>query len=292
MSRVDRLFKEKATLILDEGYKEKESKIASVRPVWIDENQNTQTAYTTYLNQQFVEYDVDEVPIINLRKIAWKTAIKELLWIYKDKCNDVNRLKELYKVNYWDSWRNEEGNLGKAYGYQLAKKFKSPETGEEIDQVDRLISQLRVNPLNRRLIISLYDVDDLADMTLIPCAFMTLWTVTEDRLNMTLIQRSGDFLAAAGPGCINAFQYYVLMRMIAQVTGFKAGKMTHFIQNLHIYDKHTDIVKELLEADDSKKGPSLWINPEVKNFEDFTIDDFKLIDYNPDDKKYNIPIAI
>lgn len=290
MSRIDKIFIEKARNIIDEGYSEKDAK-AQVRPVWQDKGEG-KSAFTKYLTQQFVEYKQGEVPIINLRKIAWKTAIKEILWIYKDKCNDVNKLKEKYNVNYWDSWTNENGDLGTAYGYQTAKTFISPETGKYINQVDRLIEQLRTNPLNRRLIISLYDVDELSDMTLIPCAFLTMWTVRNDYLDMTLIQRSGDFLAAAGPGGINAFQYYVLLRMVAQVTGFKPGKFVHLVQNLHIYDRHIDLVEEILRDDSEKKAPQLWVNPEIKELKDFTIDDFKLIDYNPSDKKYQIPIAI
>lgn len=290
MSRVDKIFVDKARSILEEGYSERDLD-SQVRPVWSDKD-GLQSAFTKYLTQQVVEYKKGEVPIINLRKIAWKTAIKEILWIYKDKCNDVNKLKDKYNVHYWDSWMNEEGSLGTAYGYQTSKTFKSPETGQYINQVDRLISQLRSNPLNRRLIMSLYDVDDLADMTLIPCAFLTMWSVRGKYLDMTLIQRSGDFLAAAGPGGINAFQYYVLLRMIAQVTGYEAGNFVHFVQNLHIYDRHVEIVEEILKQDVELRGPELWINPEVKELEDFTIDDFKLIDYNPSDKKYDIPIAI
>lgn len=288
MSRIDEIFIEKSNEILNEGYSERDAKNNSVRPVWNDE----ESAYTIYLPQQFVTYKEGEVPITNLRKIAWKTAIKELLWIYKDRCNNVNNLREKYNVKYWDSWANEEGSLGTAYGYQTSKTFKSPETGKWVNQVTRLIEQLRDNPLNRRLIITLYDVDDLAEMTLIPCAFMTMWTVVGDKLNMTLIQRSGDFLAAAGPGGINSFQYYVLMRMIAQVTGYKPGEMVHFVQNLHIYDKHIPLVKEVAEKDATKKGPELWINPDIKEFDDFTIDDFRLLDYNPDTQLYDIPIAL
>ena len=290
MSRVDKLFIEKAKEILEEGYSERDLN-SQVRPVW-DDGDSSQSAYTRYTTQQVMEYKVGEVPIINLRKIAWKTAIKEILWIYKDKCNNVKNLKEKYNVHYWDSWTNEEGSLGTAYGYQTSKTFKSPETGDYINQVDRLIEQLRTNPLNRRLIISLYDVDDLADMTLIPCAFLTMWSVRGEYLDMTLVQRSGDFLAAAGPGGINTFQYYVLLRMIAQVTGFKPGKFVHLVQNLHIYDRHIDMVKEIIEEDSDKEGPNLWVNPEIKELKDFTIDDFKLENYNPQDKKYNIPIAI
>lgn len=290
MSRVDKLYIDKAKRILEEGYSEKDVS-TQVRPVWSDED-GTRSAYTKYLTQEIAEYKVGEVPITNLRKIAWKTAIKEILWIYKDKCNNVNNLKNKYNVNYWDSWMNEEGSLGTAYGYQTSKTFKSPETGNYINQVDRLIEQLRTNPLNRRLIIDLYDVDDLADMTLIPCAFLTMWTVRGDYLDMTLVQRSGDFLAAAGPGGINSFQYYALLRMVCQVTGYKAGKFMHLVQNLHIYDRHKAIVEEIIEEDSDVDGPELWVNPEVKELRDFTIDDFKLMNYNPSTKKYNIPIAL
>lgn len=290
MSRVDKIYIDKAKRILEEGYSEKDVS-SQVRPVWSDED-GAKSAYTKYLTQEIAEYGVGEVPITNLRKIAWKTAIKEILWIYKDKCNDVNNLKNKYKVNYWDSWMNEEGSLGTAYGYQTSKTFKSPETGGYINQVDRLIEQLRTNPLNRRLIIDLYDVDDLADMTLIPCAFLTMWTVRGDYLDMTLVQRSGDFLAAAGPGGINSFQYYALLRMVCQVTGYKAGKFMHLVQNLHIYDRHKGIVEEIIEEDSDAEGPDLWVNPEVKELRDFTIDDFKLLNYRPSTKKYDIPIAL
>lgn len=290
MSRVDRLYIDKAKRILEEGYSEKDAN-TQVRPVWADEN-GSKSAYTKYLTQEIAEYGVGEVPITNLRKIAWKTAIKEILWIYKDKCNNVSNLKSKYNVNYWDSWMNEEGSLGTAYGYQTSKTFKSPETGGYINQVDRLIEQLRTNPLNRRLIIDLYDVDDLAEMTLIPCAFLTMWTVRGDYLDMTLIQRSGDFLAAAGPGGINSFQYYALLRMVCQVTGYKAGKFLHLVQNLHIYDRHKDIVEEIIKEDSDIEGPDLWVNPEVKELRDFTIDDFKLLNYRPSAKKYDIPIAL
>lgn len=291
MSRIDKIYKEKALEIIENGINEKEVS-TPVRPVWVDENGNEKPAYTQYITQQFIEYKVGEVPLINLRKIAWKSAIKEIFWIYQDKSNDVNLLNEKYNIKYWDSWKNSEGNLGTAYGYQINKEFISPETKLTTNQIDRLIEQLKNNPLNRRLIISLYDVNDLHDMTLIPCAFMTLWSVRGKYLDMTLIQRSGDFLAAAGPGGINAFQYYVLMRMIAQVTGHLPGKFIHFVQNLHLYDRHLDIVNEICGEDDSKDGVKLWINPEIKNFYDFKIDDFKLENYYPSEKKYKIDIAI
>lgn len=274
--------------IIENGYDE-EDRHDDVRPTWED----GEKAFTKYLPQQIVTYEKGVVPIISLRKIAWKSAIKEILWIYSDRSNDVNLLNEKYKVKYWDSWKNEEGNLGTAYGYQINKEFISPETKKPTNQIDRLIEQIKENPLNRRLIMTLYDVDDISRMTLIPCAFLTMWTVTGDYLNMTLIQRSGDFLAAAAPGGINAFQYYVLLRMVAQVTGYKPGQFVHFIQNAHIYKRHIPIVEDIIKNSyDDSLLPKLELNPEIKKFTDFTIDDFELVDYKPNNKKYNIDIAI
>lgn len=289
MTLVDRLFVEKAQDIIQNGFNETDVEGATVRPHWADGT----PAYTIYLPQQVITYPAGETPLTNYRKIAWKTAIRELLWIYKDKSNDVDYLREHYNVKYWEEWKNEEGTLGTAYGYQTKKQFTSPETGLSTDQVDRLIRELKENPLNRRIFTNLIDMDEMSAMTLVPCAFMTMWTVTENKLNLTLVQRSGDFLAAAGPGCINAFQYYALLRMIAQVTGYEAGQFVHFVQNLHIYDRHIPILEEVLKADvEDKEMPTLWINPEVTDFYDFKIEDFKVIGYKPDKTKYDIPIAI
>lgn len=289
MSRVDELYIESAKNILENGYKENEAENSLVRAKW----DGKEAAYAIYLPQQVTSYKAGEVPIINLRKIPWKSGIKEILWIYQDRSNDVSLLKEKYNVHYWDEWQNEEGNLGKSYGYQIAKSIKSPETGEMTTQIKRVIEELRNNPLNRRIFMSMMDMDDLADMTLIPCAFMTMWTVAGKKLNLTLIQRSGDFLAAAGPGSVNAFQYYALLRMVAQVTGYEAGDFMHFVQNLHIYDRHIDTVKSISQIELKEDSlPKLILNPDIKEFADFTIEDFTLEDYNPDDKKYNIDIAI
>ena len=184
-------------------------------------------------------------------------------------------------------------NFGTAYGYQIAKEFISPETGEPIDQMRRVIELLRNDPLNRRILTTLIDFGDLSEMTLVPCAFQTLWTVAGNRLHMTLIQRSGDFLAAAGPGSINAFQYYALLRMVAQVTGYEPGQFVHFVQNLHIYERHIPQIEEIIRVDVSdKKAPRLELNPDIRTFEDFTIDDFTLSDYEPAEGKYDIPIAL
>lgn len=289
MSRVDELYIESAKNILENGYKENEAENSLVRAKW----DGKEAAYAIYLPQQITTYKAGEVPIINLRKIPWKSGIKEILWIYQDASNDVNLLKEKYNVHYWDEWQNKEGNLGKSYGYQIAKSIKSPETGKMTTQIKRVIDELRNNPLNRRIFMSMMDMEDLADMTLIPCAFMTMWTVAGKKLNLTLIQRSGDFLAAAGPGSVNAFQYYALLRMVAQVTGYEAGEFMHFVQNLHIYDRHIETVKSISQIELKEESqPKLLLNPGIKEFEDFTIEDFTLEDYHPDDKKYNIDIAV
>lgn len=285
--RVDDLYKEYAKKIINSGYDE-ENKNLDVRAKW----DNGKKAYAIYLPQLIFEYDENEVPITSLRKIARKTAIKELLRIYKDKSNDVNYLEENYGVKYWNKWKKEDGTLGKAYGYQVGKNFISPENKKNTNQIERLIHNLKNDPLNRRHIIDLYDVDDAHEMSLIPCAFLTMWTVTEDKLNMTLIQRSGDFLAAASPGGINEFQYYVLLRMICAVCNLKPGKFVHFVQNAHIYKKHIPIIKEIIEKDvKNTSNPKLILNPKIKNFNDFTIKDFSLENYNPNIEKYNIEIA-
>lgn len=289
MTRVDHLYIEKAKEILQYGYREDQVQNNRVRAVWDQGEQ----AYAIYLSQQGITYYPGEVPLTTLRRIAWKSAIREILWIYGDKSNDVACLKEKHNVHYWDAWANKEGTLGTAYGYQIAKPITSPETGQITDQMDRVLSLLKDNPLNRRIMTTMIDMDEMAQMTLVPCAFMTLWTVTQNQLNLTLIQRSGDFLAAASPGGINAFQYYALMRMVAQVTGYEPGQVFHFVQNLHIYDRHVDTIEQIITVTPpQEKGPRLNLNPEITNFYDFTIDDFELVEYHPDPTKYTIPIAL
>ena len=286
---MDQMYQDIANRLMEEGFWDKDLYQGKVRPVWED----GQPAYSKYLAQEFFSYSKGLVPLNHFRKTAWKTAIREILWIYQDRSNDVNLLKKKHKVHYWDAWQNEEGNLGTAYGYQIDKEFLSPETGQKTNQIQRLIDNLKNDPANRRHFMTLLDMDDLHSMTLIPCAFMTLWTVTDDYLNMTLIQRSGDFLAAASPGGINAFQYYALMAMVSQVTGYKPGKFLHFIQNIHIYDRHIPLLQEVLQAKvEEKKQPKLLVNPKVQDFQDFTIKDFKLVDYDPDRRMYQIPIAL
>lgn len=288
MTRVDELYISALEDIKINGYNEKDVKEGIVRPRWSD---NT-PAYTQYLPQYFTKYNRGETPITNLRSIAWKAGIKEILWIYQDKSPDVKLLKEKYGVNYWDEWADEEGSLGTAYGYQIAKEFVSPETGQFTNQIDRLLENIKNQPLNRRHMMNMIHMEDMKDMGLIPCAFMTLWTVVEDRLNLTLIQRSGDFIAAASPGGINAIQYYALLLMVSRHTGYKPGEFVHFVQNLHIYDRHIDIAEEIVTKKVDYPTPSLKLKEGPSNFYDISLDDFYMENYKPDTTKYNIPIAI
>lgn len=288
MTRVDEKYIEMVKNLKAYGYNEKNALNASVRPVWDD----GVSAYTVYLPQQVTTYPRGETPITNLRKIAWQAGIKEILWIYQDKSPDVGLLKEKYGVNYWDQWADETGSLGRAYGYQIAKDFISPETGRPTNQIDRLLDNLINQPLNRRHMMNMIHMEDMEKMGLVPCAFLTMWTVCEDRLNLTLIQRSGDFMAAASPGGINALQYYALLLMVCRHTGYKPGDFVHFVQNLHIYDRHMEVAERVIAKEGSYKTPHLRLKEGPKSFYDIRIEDFYMEDYEPDDESYRIPIAL
>lgn len=288
MTRVDDMYIDIVEKIKTNGFNEKDGQNNNVRPVWED----GEPAYTIYLPQVLLSYRPGESPITNLRKIAWKSAIKEILWIYQDKTNDVDYLRDHYGVKYWDSWKNDQGNLGKAYGYQIAKKFTSPETGKATDQMDRLLENLSNDPLNRRHMMNMIDIEEMNDMTLVPCAFMTMWTPVENKLNLSLVQRSGDLMAAASPGGINAIQYYALLLMVCRHTGYEPGEFVHFIQNLHIYDRHMDIADQVISKNRDYPTPHLRLREGPNNFYEIGIDDFYMEDYEPEETKYNIPIAI
>lgn len=231
------------------------------------------TGIATYkIPHQIMQFDLEEeFPILTTKFVAFKTAVKELLWIYKDQSNDVKKLQE-QNVRIWDEWMLEDGTIGKAYGYQV----------EKYNQIDKLIETLKTNPQDRRMMILLWNIEDLPEMSLQPCCFLTLWDVTDGRLNCMLVQRSGDI----GLGVpFNTTQYAVLVHMIAQATGLKPGLFTHVINNAHIYENHVEALKLQLERkDETFEAPKFWINPEVKNFYDFTSDDFKLIDYKHNGK--------
>lgn len=244
----------------------------NVRPKWADGT----PAHTKYLSGSLDVYRISEgeFPLTTLRPVAWKTALKELLWIYQDKSNNIDFLFKKYGVKYWEAWKQEDGTLGKGYGYQIAQQLDYPEG--KFNQVERVIYLLKNDPMNRRIMTNMISFPDMKDMTLVPCAFMTMWTVREDFLDMTLIQRSNDLVAA---NSINAVQYAMLLMMVAATTGYKAGHFTHFVQNIHIYDRHMEIAREMLERP-SSNNPLLEFKPE-SDFSLYTPESFTISNYNP-----------
>ena len=276
MSLADDLFINLCKDIIDNGYSTEGEK---VRPKWEDGTY----AYTIKRFGVVNRYDLSkEFPAITLRKTYVKSAIDELLWIWQKKSNNVHDLKS----HIWDSWADENGSIGKAYGYQLGVKHKYKEG--MMDQVDRLIYDLKNNPYSRRMLTNIYVHQDLSEMNLYPCAYSMTFNVTGDRLNAILNQRSQDVLAANN---WNVVQYAVLVHMLAQVTGFKPGELVHVIADAHIYDRHIPIVKELITRP-THPAPKFYMNPDVKDFYDFTLDDFRIEDYETGPQIKNIPIAI
>lgn len=226
------------------------------------------TGVATYkLPHQMMQFDLEhEFPILTTKRVAFKTAVQEMLWIWQQQSNDVTWLNER-NIRIWDEWADDNNSIGKAYGYQIAK----------YEQVDKLIATLRDNPQDRRMLVSLWNIEDLPEMMLQPCAFLTMWDVTDGRLNCMLVQRSGDMPLGVP---FNQAQYAVLVHMIAQVTNLRPGLFTHVINNAHVYENQVEGMKlQLSRAKDEHPAPKLWLNPEIDNFYDFTIDDIKLIDY-------------
>ena len=276
MSRADDIFISMCRSIIENGYSTEGEK---VRPKWEDGT----SAYTIKQFGVVNRYDLSkEFPAITLRKTYVKSAIDELLWIWQKKSNNIHDLKS----HIWDSWADEDGSIGKAYGYQMGVKHQYKEG--MMDQVDRLIYDLKHNPYSRRMITNMYVHQDLHEMNLYPCAYSMTFNVTGDRLNAILNQRSQDVLAANN---WNVVQYAVLVHMIAQVTGFKPGELVHVIADAHIYDRHIPIVKELIERE-TYPAPKFKMNPDVNDFYEFTVDDFTIEDYKTGPQVKNIPIAI
>ena len=276
MSLADDLFINMCKDIIDNGYSTEGEK---VRPKWEDGTY----AYTIKRFGVVNRYDLsNEFPAITLRKTYVKSAIDELLWIWQKKSNNVHDLKS----HIWDSWADENGSIGKAYGYQLGVKHKYKEG--MMDQVDRLIYDLKNNPYSRRMLTNIYVHQDMSEMNLYPCAYSMTFNVTGDRLNAILNQRSQDVLAANN---WNVVQYAVLVHMLAQVTGFKPGELVHVIADCHIYDRHVPVIKELISRT-PYPAPTVKLNPNVKNFYDFTTDDLIVENYQTWPQIKNIPIAI
>jgi thymidylate synthase len=230
---------------------------------------NNRTGIPTYkIPHQVMQFDLSqEFPILTTKFVAFKTAVKEILWIWQLQSNDVRELQKM-GCHVWDEWMRPDGTIGKAYGYQI-RKYK---------QVDHLLETLRTNPQDRRMIVSLWNIEDLPDMSLQPCAYQTLWDVTDGRLNCMLIQRSGDM----GLGVpFNMTQYAVLVHLIARASGLQPGLFTHVINNAHVYENHIDIMKiQLARRAQALPAPQLCINPEVKDFYGFKPDDITLSGYH------------
>ena len=276
MSRADRIFIENMTDIMENGFWDTE---LDVRPRWEDGT----PAHTVKKFGIVNRYDLREaLPILTIRRTAFKSCIDELLWIWQKKSNNIHDLHS----HIWDSWADENGSIGKAYGYQLAQKAKYKEG--EFDQVDRVLYDLKNNPSSRRIMTNIYNFADLHEMNLYPCAYSMTFNVSGDTLNGILNQRSNDMLTANN---WNVLQYAVLLIMFAQVSGLKVGELVHVIADAHIYDRHIPIVKEILEKP-QHPAPKLIVDPDIKNFYDFTVDSFKLENYEFEKLDTKIPVAI
>ncbi|MCR5000264.1 MAG: thymidylate synthase [Lachnospiraceae bacterium] len=281
MSYADKVFIDMCKDILENGCSTEGEK---VRPKWEDGT----SAYTIKKFGVVNRYDLrKEFPIITLRKTALKSATDELLWIWQKKSNRVSELSS----HIWDAWADENGTIGKAYGYQLGVKHKYKEG--MMDQVDRVIYDLKNNPFSRRIMTNIYVHQDLSEMMLYPCAYSMTFNVTqrkgEDKLTLNAIlnQRSQDVLTANN---WNVVQYAVLVHMLAQVCDMYVGEFVHVIADAHIYDRHVELVKELISRP-TYEAPSFWLNPEVKDFYDFTKDDVRVDGYKFGEQ-ITIPVAV
>ena len=276
MSRADRLYIETCRRILAEGVSDEG---LSVRPRW----QDGTPAHTKRLFGVVNRYDLrEEFPIMTLRRTYFRSCVDELLWIWQKKSNNVHDLKS----RIWDSWADETGSIGKAYGYQLGKKYRFPE-GEN-DQVDHVLYALRHDPASRRILTNLYNFEELSEMALAPCAYSMTFQVSGSTLNAILNQRSQDMLTANN---WNVVQYAVLVHMLAQVSGLVAGELVHVIADCHIYDRHIPMVERLLERE-PLPAPEFYVNPKIDDFYAFTPEDFSLKNYRYHDFSEKIPVAI
>lgn len=289
MTNADFLLKCDIQNILRNGYKDE-----NPRPHYPDGT----PAHTYSVNHVMRKYHLDkgEFPICTLRPIAWKSAIKEILWIYQDASNSLEILKNKYNVNYWDEWESKDipGSIGVRYG----------ETVRRYNLLNNLIDDIKTNPYGRRHIMCLWQEDDFkASDGLIPCCYETIWNVRGEYLDMLMNQRSGDMLTASGAGGVNEVQYAALLMMVAKATGYKPGTFTHVVVNEQIYDRHIDAANELLKRGEKMKSDKpyynyhfdkveMHFNPKSDNFYDFTINDFELVGYEPVKPQLKLELGI
>ena len=282
MSRADDIFISMCSDIIEHGTTTEGQR---VRPHWEDGT----PAYTIKRFGVCNRYDLrEEFPALTLRRTALKSAMDEVLWIYQRKSNNIHDLNS----HIWDEWADETGSIGKAYGYQVGVKSHYPDG--DFDQMDRVLKDLRENPYSRRIMTNLYTFADLSEMNLYPCAYNAIYNVTQEpgegrpTLNMVLVQRSQDVLAANN---WNVCQYAILLMMVAQVSDMNAGELVHMIADAHIYDRHVDVVRELISRP-THPAPRVRLNPEVRDFYDFTTDDLIVEGYEHGPQVTNIPIAV
>lgn len=275
--------------ILNNGFKDE-----NPRPKYKDGT----PAHTLSVNHVVRSYDLQkEFPICTLRPIAWKSAIKEILWIYQDQSNSLDLLRNKYAIHYWDEWESKDipGTIGVRYG----------ETVRRHNLMDRLLKDIAGDPYGRRHIMSLWQEDDFASSDgLLPCAFLTDWNVRGEYLDMLLFQRSGDMLTASGAGGINEVQYAALLIMVAYATGYKPGKFTHVVSNEQIYDRHRDAAGILISRANNQKldfevyqgykfdHVNMNFAPQINDFYCFSVDDFTLEGYNPIKPQLKLDLGI
>ena len=276
MSKADRIYIDTVRDILRSGVSDEG---LDVRPRWADGT----PAHTIKKFGVVNRYDLrEEFPVMTLRRTYYKSCIDELLWIWQKKSNRVSELGS----HVWDQWAQPDGTIGKAYGYQLGVKYHFPEG--DFDQVDRVLYDLRHNPASRRILTSLYNFQDLSEMALYPCAYSMTFNVSGNTLNAILNQRSQDMLTANN---WNVVQYAVLLHMMARACGLEAGELVHVIADCHIYDRHIPLVEKMIEQE-PYDAPTLWIDPEITDFYQFTKDSFRLDGYRYHDFPWAIPVAV
>lgn len=279
INHADELFKQNCKDILENGV----FSGFDVRTVWEDSTPATYYSKFAVMNR----YDLSkEFPISTLRYTNWKNAIDEILWIFVKQSNNVEDLNS----KIWDQWADESGTIGKAYGYQIGKKNRYIIDGKEVwmNQIDKVIYDIKNNPSSRRIMTNIYNFEDLSEMNLYPCAYGLTFSVKDGKLNAMLNQRSQDTLVANN---WNVVQYAALTHMIAQVCDLEVGEFVHVIADMHIYDRHIDMVKEMMN-NPSYPAPKFTINKDIKNFYDFTIDDFNIEGYEYTKMPGRIPVAI